>query len=112
MVKTKASDPAAREIGARVREVREGRALTQQEVARRAGLAMDAMSRIENGYRKPRPSTLQRLATALDVAVERLTGATELGTRGLVLSSPPREGQNEGAPSGAGEGPAGESAGR
>ncbi len=90
MVKTKASDPAAREIGARVRKVREGRALTQQEVARRAGLAMDAMSRIENGYRKPRPSTLQRLAVALDVAVERLTGAMDLGVGGVVVSSAPR----------------------
>ncbi len=95
MVKTKASDPAAREIGARVREVREGRALTQQEVARRAGLAMDAMSRIENGYRKPRPSTLQRLAVALDVAVERLTGAMDLGVGGVVVSSAPREDRAE-----------------
>lgn len=91
MVKTKASDPAAREIGARVREVREGRALTQQEVAKRAGLAMDAMSRIENGYRKPRPSTLQRLAAALDVAVERLTGATDLGSRRVVAAAQPRQ---------------------
>ncbi len=91
MVKTKASNPAAREIGARVREVREGRALTQQEVARRAGLAMDAVSRIENGYRKPRPSTLQRLAEALDVAVERLTGAMDLGSRSVLTSSPPKD---------------------
>ncbi len=91
MVKTKASNPAAREIGARVREVREGRALTQQEVARRAGLAMDAVSRIENGYRKPRPSTLQRLAKALDVAVERLTGAMDLGSGRAVTSSPPKD---------------------
>lgn len=98
MVKTKTSDPAAREIGARVKEVREGRALTQQEVAKRAGLAMDAMSRIENGYRKPRPSTLQRLAAALDVAVERLTGATDLGIPPgrVVASSAPREDRGEG----------------
>lgn len=95
MVKTKTSDSAAREIGARVREVREGRALTQQEVAKRAGLAMDAVSRIENGYRKPRPSTLQRLALALDVAVERLTGATDLGAGRVVASSAPREGRGE-----------------
>ncbi len=91
MVKAKTGDPVAREIGARVRRVREGRALTQQEVARRAGLAMDAMSRIENGYRRPRPSTLQRLAAALDVAVERLTGATDLGSGRVVAASPPRQ---------------------
>ncbi len=61
------------EIGARVRAVREGRALTQQEVAERSGLGPEQISRIENGRRRPRAKTLRRLAEALGVAVEYLT---------------------------------------
>lgn len=89
------ANPEAMEIGARVRQVREGRALTQQEVADRAGMGTAMISRIEHGHRKPRAKTLRRLAEALDVAVERLTGATDLGTGRVVLSSPPRENRGE-----------------
>ncbi len=70
------------EIGARVRAVREGRALTQQEVAERSGLGPEQISRIENGRRRPRAKTLRKLAEALGVAVEKLTGAEELLSSG------------------------------
>lgn len=68
----------AGEIGARVRAVREGRALTQREVAERAGVGMEQISRIENGRRQPRATTIRRLAEALGVPVETLTGAEGL----------------------------------
>ncbi len=70
------------EIGARVRAVREGRALTQAEVAEKSGLGPEQISRIENGRRRPRAKTLRKLAEALGVAVEKLTGAEELLSSG------------------------------
>ncbi len=75
------------EIGARVRAVREGRALTQQEVAERSGLGPEQISRIENGRRRPRAKTLRKLAEALGVAVEKLTGAEELLSGGAVFAA-------------------------
>ncbi len=41
--------------------------LTQAEVARRAGMQQSAVARIERGDSKPRPATLRRLATAMDL---------------------------------------------
>lgn len=42
------------------------RNLTQRDLARRAGLAVSTINEIETGKRTPRPSTLRRLAAALD----------------------------------------------
>ena len=60
-------------LGARLKELRLERALTQVEVSERAGLALDAVSKIETGRRRPRPGTVRKLAGALDVGVEALT---------------------------------------
>ncbi len=86
--KTEAVNPRAREIGARLRALREGRALTQGEVAERAGMkTTTVISRIEHGLVQPRAKTLRRLAEALGVAVERLTGAEELLSGGTVFAA-------------------------
>jgi len=42
------------------------RNLTQRELAKRSGLALTTINEIETGKRQPRPSTLHRLAAALD----------------------------------------------
>ncbi len=77
--KTKTVNPQAQQIGVRLRALREGRALTQGEVAERAGMkTTTVISRIEHGLVQPRAKTLRRLAEALGVAVERLTGAEDL----------------------------------
>lgn len=77
------SDKARSERGARseltfgeiVREIRKGQALSQEDLGQRAELAPDAISRLENGFRNPRPSTVRKLASALGVGVEVLTGS-------------------------------------
>jgi transcriptional regulator with XRE-family HTH domain len=54
----------------RLAELREKRALTLRELSEMSGVAADTINQIELGHRKPRPSTLRKLARALDVDVE------------------------------------------
>ena len=64
----------ARQIGERLRELRLARALTQAELGTKAGYSAETISKIESGYREPRPTTVRALADALSVEVEDLTG--------------------------------------
>jgi transcriptional regulator with XRE-family HTH domain len=57
-------------VGERLAELREQKALTLRELEEASGIGADAISKIENGHRKPRPSTLRKLARALGVEVE------------------------------------------
>ncbi len=56
----------------RLAELRERRALTLRELAEMSSVAADTINQIELGHRKPRPSTLRKLAKALDVEVREL----------------------------------------
>ncbi len=53
----------------RLAELRERRALTLRELSEMGGVAADTINQIELGHRKARPSTLRKLAKALDVEV-------------------------------------------
>jgi transcriptional regulator with XRE-family HTH domain len=68
----------AYEIGRKVRELREARAMTQAELAARMGSSQSVIARLELGGAEPRLDTLERVAQALDAA--------------LVLDLRPREG--------------------
>jgi transcriptional regulator with XRE-family HTH domain len=57
-------------VGDRLAELREQKALTLRELEEASGVGADAISKIENGHRKPRPSTLRKLARALGVEAE------------------------------------------
>jgi transcriptional regulator with XRE-family HTH domain len=63
------------DIGDRLREVREGRGLSQKDLSASSGVHFNTVSGVEGKRQKPHPSTLQKLAGALDVEVEDLTGA-------------------------------------
>jgi len=75
-------DPQAREaherrymvkLGQHIRAVREERGLTQQAVARSAGIATDMVSRLENGhYTSPGLRTLLRIAEGMGVSLALL----------------------------------------
>ncbi len=62
----------AREVGARVREMREALALTQIELASRAGLSRDVVIRLEQGKRLPHAPNVRKIAKALGVGAEHL----------------------------------------
>ncbi len=60
-------------LGLRIRAVREERGLTQQAVARSAGIATDMVSRLENGhYTSPGLRTLLRIAEGVGVSLATL----------------------------------------
>jgi transcriptional regulator with XRE-family HTH domain len=61
-------------IGGRLKNLRIRRALTQRELAERAGLSTNALNRLELDKAEPHMSTLRKLAKALDVDPSELIG--------------------------------------
>ena len=60
-------------IGNNLRRAREDRLLTQEELARGAGLGLSTVLRVENDQVEPRFSTIRKLAKALDIDPRELT---------------------------------------
>lgn len=56
-----------------IRAWREYFGMTQQELARRAGMAQPALARLEKSDSKPRISTLKKIASAMEINLEQLT---------------------------------------
>ena len=56
----------------RLRELRRLRALTLRELGELSGISYATIWRIENGYSDVRPSTIRKLAGALDVDTAEL----------------------------------------
>jgi transcriptional regulator with XRE-family HTH domain len=65
----------------RLREAREEAVLTISELAKVSGVSEDAICKIENGHRRPRPGTLRRLARALGVKPQELRPRSEIVAR-------------------------------
>jgi transcriptional regulator with XRE-family HTH domain len=59
-------------VGDKLRRLRDARALTQEELADKAGITVAALSRIERNSAEPRPTTRRKLADALGVQPEEL----------------------------------------
>lgn len=57
-----------------LRELREARGLTQDALAELAGTSKQVLSRYENGLRVPKISMVEKLAKALNVSINELTG--------------------------------------
>ena len=61
-------------IGDNLKQKRIRRALTQEDLAQRAGLTTASVARIERNETEPRMSTLRKLAKALDIDPAELVG--------------------------------------
>lgn len=61
-------------VGDNLKRLRTLNALTQEELATKAGLTAAAVARIERNEAEPRPSTLRKLAGALSVKPAELIG--------------------------------------
>ena len=61
-------------IGEELKRWRMRRAMTQIQLAERCGLSPATIVRIERNQREPQPSTLRKLADALDIDPSELTG--------------------------------------
>jgi len=59
-------------IGARLRELRESKHLSQGDIEKRTGLLRCYTSRVENGHTVPNIETLEKLAAAFDVPLWRI----------------------------------------
>ncbi len=61
-------------VGERLKALRIRRALTQKELAEKAGLSTNALNRLELDKAEPRMSTLRKLSKALNVDPTGLLG--------------------------------------
>lgn len=62
-------DPVLVALGARIRELRDVRGMTQAELSKAAGINRITLSKIERGHEDVGILRLTRLATSLDVSV-------------------------------------------
>ena len=54
----------------KIQQLRKERRMSQAELARKAGISEISIRKYENGDRKPKIETLQRIANALDVDLD------------------------------------------
>ena len=59
-------------IGVRLRELREGKRLSQGDIEKKTGLLRCYVSRVENGHTVPAVETLEKFARALEVPMYQL----------------------------------------
>ena len=61
----------------RLRRVRQGAVMSQEELAEKSGVARDTISKLETGRRGAYPSTIRKLAAGLEVRPQMLMGGVE-----------------------------------
>ncbi|NPV80694.1 MAG: helix-turn-helix transcriptional regulator [Firmicutes bacterium] len=62
------------DFGIRIKELREAAGLSQNELARRAGIAQSGLSYLETGAKSPSIDTLLRICDALGVSLSQFVG--------------------------------------
>jgi transcriptional regulator with XRE-family HTH domain len=75
----------AEDLGERLRQLREARALSMRHLAQASGLSANALSMIERGLSSPSVSTLYKLADAMHVPVTKFFGAEEVRQKVIFL---------------------------
>ena len=79
-------ETAASRIGARIREIRLVRGLTQLELGEKVGLPADRVRQYETGYRKPKTDMIKAIASALEVQPLALTDPVATSYLGAVYA--------------------------
>lgn len=77
------NDAADQSFGKLVRALRQERHLTQEQLAERSQLSIDAVRRIEYGAFSPSLKTVRKLAEGLKISLTRLFQSVERGRRSL-----------------------------
>jgi transcriptional regulator with XRE-family HTH domain len=75
------SDPLAARLARNIRQLRKSRGLTQQQMAKLSGIPRATWGHLESGSANPTLTVLDRVATALQVALEELTAAPRASGR-------------------------------
>ena len=89
------TDATSTHLANNVRRLREGRGLSQQQIAKAAGIPRATWSNIESGTANPTLAVLTKVATALQVRLEELLGPPRTGAKHYpagTLSSRRRQG--------------------
>lgn len=60
-----------------LRNFRRRAVMSQEQLARRSGVARDTISKLETGQRRAYPTTIRKLATGLEVEPQLLMGGVE-----------------------------------
>lgn len=87
-------------VGDRVKELREQMNISQNKLAKLAGISQAAISILESGKKSPTVDTLGRIAQALGCAVSDLTGEDDLPE----IAQPPTSDQIDNAIAGLADG--------
>lgn len=66
------------ELGARIKELRVGKGLSQQELAEKLGVMQHTVSKYENNVKRPSLEVLVSLADILDTTTDYLLGIEEI----------------------------------
>lgn len=62
------------DIGKRIKKIRTQKGLSTYEISRKTGISQSAVSRLENGKRKADADIIEKIAEALEVSPDKLTG--------------------------------------
>jgi DNA-binding XRE family transcriptional regulator len=71
------AEEQAREVGQRLKEIRRSKGLSSKEVAERAGITAQSLSRIENGHHDVVFTTLSRILAAMGATLADLAKVDE-----------------------------------
>jgi len=82
-------DDVAERLGQNVRQLREGRGLTQLQLARVAGIPRATWGNLESGAGNPTLAVLQKVATALQVTMEELVSKPKAAVQFHVAATLP-----------------------
>ncbi|MCL5128919.1 helix-turn-helix domain-containing protein [Algibacter sp. L4_22] len=61
-------------LAQKVKELRKGKALSQEELAKKSGLSLRTIQRLENGETEPTGETLKRISSELNITLNELIG--------------------------------------
>ena len=81
---------AVSRYGEAIKQLRQERGLSQEDVAHAAGVATSTVSRIERGHIEPRAAVLEKIANGLGVSLVELAEAIERAGRADEASRPGR----------------------
>ena len=82
-------DAVASHIAANIRQLREARGLTQEQLSRLSGVPRATWANLESGAANPTLSVLVKVAAALQVSIEELIGAPRAACRFFPAASIP-----------------------
>jgi len=70
-------------LSQKVKELRKAKGLSQEELAKKSGLSLRTIQRVENGETEPAGETLKRISAALDVVIDELIDRGDISGEAL-----------------------------